>query len=93
MKKNILMVQKYITNPYLYKGHKIEFRIYFLITSTEPFIVHAYKKALIKRCAKPFSMFSTEKAAHVCNTAIVRKTMKDIADDEIEADEVGLDDE
>lgn len=61
----------------MYKGHKIEFRIYFTITSTSPLIVHAYKKALIKRCAKPFSIFSTEKASHVCNTAIVKKAMAD----------------
>ena len=53
-------------------------------------IVHAYKKALIKRfkkllfyrCAKPFSIFSTEKAAHVCNTAIVKKTISDLDDPE-----------
>jgi hypothetical protein len=31
-------------------------------------------RALIKRCAKPFSVHSTDKAAHVCNTAIVTKT-------------------
>ena len=56
-------------------------------------IVHAYKKALIKRliikfivrCAKPFSVYSLDKAAHVCNTAIVKKELEkddDMGDDD-----------
>jgi len=35
-------------------------------------ITYSYRRALIKRCAKPFSVHSTEKASHVCNTAIVK---------------------
>jgi len=49
-------------------------------------IVHAYKKALIKRCAKPFNIYSTEKAAHVCNTAIVKSTLKNEEVEEVEDD-------
>ena len=33
---------------------------------------------LIFRCAKPFSVYSLEKAAHVCNTAIVKKELADL---------------
>jgi tubulin polyglutamylase TTLL1 len=51
------------------------------VASTYPLIVYSYKRALIKRCAKEYSLFSTEKAAHVCNTAIVKKTLKDSIDD------------
>jgi hypothetical protein len=40
-----------------------------------PLIAYAYRRPLIKRCAKPFSLQSTEKAAHVCNTAIVKQSM------------------
>ena len=71
----------------MYKNHKLEFRIYFTISSTDPLIVHAYKKALIKRCAKPFDAFSTEKAAHVCNTAIVKSVKEKEMDEDDEYDE------
>ena len=50
------------------------------------------KRALIKRCAKPFSVHSTEKGAHVCNTAIVKNLVKsDKDDDEIEDEEFFID--
>ena len=45
-----------------------------MLSSTKPIISYVYRRALIKRCAKPFSVYSTEKAAHVCNTAIVTKS-------------------
>ncbi|CAD8120836.1 unnamed protein product [Paramecium sonneborni] len=67
------IAQKYINNPYLFNGHKIEFRIYFIIASTYPLIVYAYDSSLIRRCAMPFNKFSLEKSSHVCNTAIVKK--------------------
>lgn len=71
--KTMMIAQRYITNPYLYKQHKIEFRIYWFIASTNPLQVYAYTRPLIKRCAKKFDLLSSEKAAHVCNTAIVKK--------------------
>ena len=58
-----------------------------MITSTDPLIVHVYKKALIKRCAKPFDSFTKEKAAHVCNTAIVKKVKKAILDEDEDDDD------
>ncbi|CAK56620.1 unnamed protein product (macronuclear) [Paramecium tetraurelia] len=67
-----IIAQKYINNPYLFKGHKIEFRIYFIIASTYPLIAYAYDSSLIRRCATPFDKFSLEKSSHVCNTAIVK---------------------
>ncbi|KAM3127735.1 hypothetical protein pb186bvf_020167 [Paramecium bursaria] len=97
--KELKVVQQYINNPYLYKGHKIEFRIYFVFASTLPIIAYAHDKALIRRCAKPFDKFSIEKAAHVCNTAILKQTLAkegknpEIQDDndEIEGDEFFID--
>lgn len=41
---------------------------------------------MIKRCAKPFSVHSTDKASHVCNTAIVEKTKRS-GDDDNDGDE------
>lgn len=58
-------------------------------------IVYAYKRPLIKRCAKPFSLLSKEKAAHVCNTAIVKQTIGSDAperkENEIEEEEFFID--
>ncbi|CAD8106689.1 unnamed protein product [Paramecium sonneborni] len=73
---NYVIAQKYINNPFLFKGHKIEFRIYFIIASTYPLIVYAYDSSLIRRCATPFNKFSIEKSSHVCNTAILKKKIE-----------------
>jgi hypothetical protein len=53
-------------------------------------IVYSYRRALIRRCAKPFNLFSTEKSAHVCNTALVKKHLK-VTDLDADADEQGED--
>ncbi|CAD8208080.1 unnamed protein product [Paramecium octaurelia] len=72
------VAQQYIGNPLLFKGHKIEFRVYWIVASTNPLIAYAYDKTLIRRCIYPFDKFSTLKGAHVCNTAIVKKTLHSI---------------
>ncbi|CAK61412.1 unnamed protein product (macronuclear) [Paramecium tetraurelia] len=73
--KTYKLAQQYIGNPFLFKGHKIEFRVYWIVVSTNPLIAYAYDKTLIRRCIYPFDKFSTLKGAHVCNTAIVKKTL------------------
>ena len=40
-------------------------------------IVYSYSRPLIKRCAKEYDPKSKEKAAHICNTAIVKKTISE----------------
>lgn len=50
--KEKIIAQRYINKPFLYKGHKIEFRIYVYVASTRPLQVYMYKRALIKRYAK-----------------------------------------
>ncbi|CAD8070420.1 unnamed protein product [Paramecium sonneborni] len=67
-----VIIQEYLKNPYLYKGHKMEFRCYFQIASTNPPILFGYKKALIKQCALKFNLSDFSKEAHVCNTAITK---------------------
>lgn len=71
-----MIVQEYVTNPYLYNGHKMEFRTYFQIASTNPPILYGYKKALIKQCALKFNLRDFTKEGHVCNTAVT-KSLKD----------------
>ncbi|CAD8046757.1 unnamed protein product [Paramecium sonneborni] len=91
---SLLVAQQYIGNPMLYKNHKIEFRIYWVLASTNPIIAYAYDKTLIRRCIVPFDKFSLNKEAHVCNTAIVKSTLKqrrsDLDLDDENADESEL---
>ncbi|CAD8070870.1 unnamed protein product [Paramecium sonneborni] len=89
------VAQQYIGNPLLYKGHKIEFRVYWILASTNPIIGYAYDKTLIRRCIYPFDKFSLQKEAHVCNTAIVKNTLKKLQseDDDNDSDENDDDDD
>ncbi|CAD8170403.1 unnamed protein product [Paramecium octaurelia] len=93
--KTFKVAQQYIVNPLLYKGHKIEFRVYWILASTNPIIAYAYDKTLIRRCIYPFDKFSLLKGAHVCNTAIVKSTLKKMQneDDDNDSDETDDDDD
>ncbi|CAK92738.1 unnamed protein product (macronuclear) [Paramecium tetraurelia] len=90
--KTYRVAQQYIGNPQLFKGHKIEFRVYWIIASTNPLIAYAYDKTLIRRCIYPYDKFSTLKGAHVCNTAIVKKTLQSMINESQEQDENDDDD-
>ncbi|CAD8200294.1 unnamed protein product [Paramecium pentaurelia] len=91
--KTYRVAQQYIGNPLLFKGHKIEFRVYWIIVSTNPLIAYAYDKTLIRRCIYPYDKFSTLKGAHVCNTAIVKKTILSMQNESQEQDENDNDDD
>jgi len=57
-------------------------------------IVYSYSRPLIKRCAKEYDPKSLEKAAHICNTAIVKKTISESSQtnkDGIEEEEFFID--
>ncbi|CAD8132232.1 unnamed protein product [Paramecium pentaurelia] len=71
-----IVTQKYINRPFLYKGHKIEFRIYIYLASSNPLQLYVYKRALIKRCANEYDPLSEQIPAHICNTAVTEKTHK-----------------
>ncbi|CAD8090559.1 unnamed protein product [Paramecium sonneborni] len=85
--KTFKVAQQYIGNPLLYKGHKIEFRVYWILASTNPIIAYAYDKTLIRRCIFPFDKFSLQKGAHVCNTAIVKSTLKKMQNEDDDDDD------
>ncbi|CAD8076688.1 unnamed protein product [Paramecium sonneborni] len=85
-----IVAQKYINRPFLYKGHKIEFRIYIYLASSNPLQVYTYKRALIKRCANEYNPLSEQIPAHICNTAVTEKTHKNSsnqADGNIESED------
>jgi hypothetical protein len=57
---DVFQVQRYIANPMLYKGHKIEVRIYFIIASTTPLIIYSQNLAHLRMCAEEFDKFSLD---------------------------------
>lgn len=61
MRDKTVQAQRYIPNPMLYKGHKIEVRIYFVIASTNPLIIYSQNLAHLRMCGVPFDLFSTQK--------------------------------
>ena len=54
-------------------------------------IAYSYQRALIKRCAEPYNVKSSSKAAHVCNTAIVKDKLEKDKDHDIEDEEFFID--
>ena len=58
---NIMQAQTYVNNPMLYKGNKIEVRIYFFIASTNPLIIYSQNNAHLRMCAVPYDRFSNRK--------------------------------
>jgi len=55
VKENSYVVQKYIKHPALWKGHKFDFRIYVLVTSTiDPMCIFLYKDGLVRLASEKY---------------------------------------
>jgi len=54
-KEDPIIVQSYISNPYLINGYKFDFRIYVLVTSINPLRIYLYKNGLVRFATEKFS--------------------------------------
>jgi len=54
-KEDPIIVQSYISNPYLINGYKFDFRIYVLVTSIDPLRIYLYKNGLVRFATEKFS--------------------------------------
>ncbi len=61
----------------LFRGNKIEVRIYFFLASTNPLIIYSQNNAHLRQCGKKFDPFNFEKERHVCNVAISKDVTED----------------
>ena len=73
----IRVVQEYLTDTALFKGHKFDLRVYLLITSIDPLIAYVYKDGYGKIAAKRYSQPTPENkddlGVHLTNFAQSKK--------------------
>eukprot|EP00457_Paulinella_chromatophora_P001152 gb/GEZN01001154.1/.p1 GENE.gb/GEZN01001154.1/~~gb/GEZN01001154.1/.p1 ORF type:complete len:999 (+),score=178.96 gb/GEZN01001154.1/:45-3041(+) len=54
------LVQEYIERPLLYRGFKFDFRVYVLISSLDPPVVHVFREGLARYCSLPYAAPTSE---------------------------------
>ena len=80
------ITQKYISNPFLIRGHKFDMRVYALVTSVDPLMVYVYGDGLARFATEPYSTDRediTNNCIHLTNATINREnTEAYLGDDE-----------
>jgi hypothetical protein len=65
---NEVILQRYIHNPLLIKGHKCDFRVYAFVASTSPALLSFFHPRFYMKCSpEKYSPMSTDKAAGLSN--------------------------
>ena len=83
-------MQDYIADPLLLDGFKFDLRIYLLVLSVDPLVIHVYNDGLARLCTTPYVAPTGENIAktkmHLTNFAINKKSKKfnkSAAEDEV----------
>ena len=74
-----VLVQRYITNPYLIRRTKFDLRIYVLLTGLDPLKIYIYEEGLVRFAVNDFSLdpeLIKDNRIHVTNFDINRKSEK-----------------
>jgi hypothetical protein len=50
-----LIVQEYVDNPMLLGGYKFDMRVYVMIESLDPFVIHVFRDGLTRLCTEQYS--------------------------------------
>ena len=72
MRETSFVVQKYLSKPALYKGHKYDFRIYVLLTSViEPLSMFIFNEGLVRLASEKYTKKQTGDAyVHLTNYSL-----------------------
>jgi tubulin monoglycylase TTLL3/8 len=71
-----VLAQHYIDNPLLFKGYKFDFRIYMMVTSVNPLIVH-YHDGFLRNSLVKYDKGSSVSGAHITNTSKSKKIIEE----------------
>uniref|UniRef100_A0A146MB87 Tubulin polyglutamylase TTLL4 n=2 Tax=Lygus hesperus TaxID=30085 RepID=A0A146MB87_LYGHE len=87
-KKSPVIVQKYISNPYLINGNKFDLRLYVLVTSFHPMKIYLYTNGLVRFASVKYSdEISTlaNRYMHLTNYSINKLSNNYAANEDAEA--------
>ena len=74
-----MIVQHYLSNPYLIEGLKFDLRLYVMIKSISPLVVLFYKEGLARFCTQQFQKPAKNNIynhfMHLTNYAVNKKNM------------------
>ena len=72
----VVVISRYIDNPYLINGLKFDMRVYVLITSFEPLKIYVYEEGLARFASKKYTSAhaTTDKYMHLTNYSIQKKS-------------------
>ena len=74
--KDTIQMQRYINNPILAYGHKLDFRVHMLIASVNPLIVY-YHDGFIRVSLQEYDLESKDSVIHFTNTHFADKIFEE----------------
>lgn len=68
---SIVIVQKYISNPFLISGYKFDLRVYVCVTSFHPLTIYMHQEGLVRFATEKYDLASPDNLfSHLTNTSI-----------------------